>query len=224
MARYQKFIDKVLLFLVFVITHFVDIIKQVELSMKASDIFIGTILRSLEIEDQYCYNGTVTPRYLARSFIDSTEATTLHNTSSSITSEQNSNNANTLKKTDSEESFFEAPDDFDDPAENPVQHQSSTSEFFSAQGSLPPQMLSLKPPSFSRIPGLIPDVEHQNRSLKVETDDTLHSFVKAQIVIYDQNSPQYNNLDTRVRSHFPMYGCVQIFLLYITVMLIVFIR
>lgn len=192
--------------------------------MKASDIFIGTILRSLEIEDQYCYNGTVTPRYLARSFIDSTEATTLHNTSSPITSEQNSNNANTLKKTDSEESFFEASDDFYDPAENPVQHQSSTSEFFSAQGSLPPRMLSLKPPSFSRVPGLIPDVEHQNRSLKVETDDTLHSFVKAQIVIYDQNSPQYNNLDTRVRSHFPMYGCVQFFLSYITVMLIVFIR
>lgn len=39
--------------------------------MKGGNLLIGTILRSLEIEDQYFYPGSRVPRYLARSFINS---------------------------------------------------------------------------------------------------------------------------------------------------------
>ncbi|XP_073000916.1 uncharacterized protein [Typha latifolia] len=171
---------------------------QVELSMKESNIFIGTILRSLEIEDQYCCTGMTMPRYLARSFIDSTEDTSTQSLFSSTTSSHKIISDTPIKKNDSVENFFEASDHLDDFIDNSVQRQSSLSEYFSAQASLPSPMLSLMPPSFSRIPGLLPDTELETGSLNLEKNDTLGSFVKAQLVIYNQNSPQYRNLDNRV--------------------------
>lgn len=110
-----------------------------------------------------------------------------------------------LNHTDSEEKFFEASDDLDDLADYPVQRQGSMSQYFSAKCSSPSPKPLKKPPSFSRIPGLIPDAELQSRSLSLEMTDTLDSFVKAQIVIYDQSSPHYSNVDNRVGSLVPLY-------------------
>nr|XP_009413254.1 PREDICTED: uncharacterized protein LOC103994598 isoform X1 [Musa acuminata subsp. malaccensis] len=157
---------------------------QVELSMREKNIFIGTVLKSLEIEDQFCYEGGRTPRYIARSFINSEEATALHNLSSFTDIGADKVKNNSFKKSDSEK-FFEALDDLDDLVDN-----------FSGQDSFPSPKLSLKPPSFCRIPGLTPDAE--NWSLNLNRNDILDSFVKAQIIIYDQSSSHYNNLDNKV--------------------------
>ncbi|XP_073111690.1 uncharacterized protein [Elaeis guineensis] len=171
---------------------------QVELSIRANNIFIGTLLKSLEIEDQFCCGGTAGPRYLARSFINITEDTTLHSSTSctDIVAKNVSNSQ--LNHTDSEDKFFEASDDLDDLANHPIQRQGSMSEYFSAKCSCPSPKPLVKPPSFSRIPGLIPDAELQSRSLSLEMTDTLDSFVKAQIAIYDRSSSHYRNVDNRV--------------------------
>jgi len=102
-----------------------------------------------------------------------------------------------LKKTDSEENFFEASDDFDE-FETPMLQERTISDYFSTQNFLPTSLPSLQPPTFNRIPGLIPDSELQTVGFTLDGNDTFDSFVKAQIVIYDQHSPQYNNLDNRV--------------------------
>ncbi|KAL5230936.1 hypothetical protein ABZP36_029712 [Zizania latifolia] len=167
---------------------------QVELSLKGGNLLIGTILRSLEIEDQCYYPGSPVPRYLARSFINSMQAKEV-----STPSRKNSVGPKdtTLNKNDSEERFFEASDDFDE-FETPMLHERSILDCFSTQSFLPASLPSLQPPAFSRIPGLMPDTELQSAGFTSEGDVTFDSFVKAQMVIYDQQSPQYNNLDNRV--------------------------
>jgi hypothetical protein len=168
--------------------------KQVELSIKGGNLLIGTILGSLEIEDQYYYPGSPVPRFLARSFINSMQT-------QEVPSPSRKNSAGPkgtpLKKTDSEENFFEASDDFDE-FETPMVQERTISDYFSTQNFLPTSLPSLQPPTFNRIPGLIPDSELQTVGFTFDGNDTFDSFVKAQIVIYDQHSPQYNNLDNRV--------------------------
>lgn len=167
---------------------------QVELSVKGGNLLIGTILGSLEIEDQYYYPGSPVPRFLARSFINSMQT-------QEVPSPSRKNSAGPkgtpLKKNDSEENFFEASDDFDE-FETPMLQERTISDYFSTQNFLPASLPSLQPPTFSRIPGLIPDSELQTVGFTLDGNDTIDSFVKAQIVIYDQHSPQYNNLDNRV--------------------------
>ncbi|XP_062205491.1 uncharacterized protein LOC133907454 isoform X2 [Phragmites australis] len=167
---------------------------QVELSMKGGNLLIGTILRSLEIEDQYYYPGSPVPRFLARSFINSMQT-------QEVPTPGRKNSAGSkgtpLKKNDSEESFFEASDDFDD-FETPKLQERTISDYFSTQDVLPTSIPSLQPPTFSRIPGLVPDSELQTVGFTLEGSGMFDSFVKAQMVIYDQHSPQYNNLDNMV--------------------------
>lgn len=171
---------------------------QVELSIMANNILVGTVLKSLEIEDKYCCAAASMPRYLARSFIKSTDVDTVDK-SSHITDigHQNLGN-NRLSWSDSEEKFFEASDDLDDLADKSGRSHGSMSEYFSSQRSFSSTKCAIKPPSFSRIPGLVPNAEPQNISSDLEAADTLDSFVKAQIVIYDQDSSQYNSIDNRV--------------------------
>ncbi|CAD6212089.1 unnamed protein product [Miscanthus lutarioriparius] len=167
---------------------------QVELSMKGGNLLIGTILGSLEIEDQFYYPGSPVPRFLARSYINSMQTQELPSPSRKNSSGPRGTQ---LKKNDSEENFFEASDDFDE-FETPMHRERTISDYFSTQNFLPTSVPSLQPPTFNRIPDLIPDTELQTGGFTLDDSGTFDSFVKAQIVIYDQHSPQYNSLDNRV--------------------------
>ncbi|XP_077244890.1 pleckstrin homology (PH) domain-containing protein [Tasmannia lanceolata] len=171
---------------------------QVELSIRANDMFIGTVLKSLEIEDLFGYAEMAMPRYLARSFIESTDLATSNASSSLASNSDRSCSTSDLTQIDGDDKFFEASDNLIDSVEYPVQLPGSGSKHFSSQGSLSSDKSSIKPPGFSRIVGLLPDAELRAGSEDLREKDTLGSFVKAQIVIYDQNSPLYNDIDKQV--------------------------
>ncbi|KAJ0970742.1 hypothetical protein J5N97_018701 [Dioscorea zingiberensis] len=172
---------------------------QVELLMKANNILIGTILKSLEIEDLFGCAQTTTCRYLARSFVKSTDATVSAAPPSPIgMALQHACDDEADQNNGEDDKFFEAMDDVNIFVEQPFQREGSMSEYFSAEISHPSKFFFTNPPSFSRIAGLIPDPELESRSNKLMQTDTLDSFVKAQIIIYGQDSPLYNNVDNQV--------------------------
>ncbi|KAK8950501.1 hypothetical protein KSP40_PGU008211 [Platanthera guangdongensis] len=146
---------------------------QVELSIKEDIIYVGTLLKSLEILDQYQFTGTL-PRYLARSFIKNTNDAIL--------------DYGQLNKADSEDKFFEASDELDDVILNPTAQTCSIINYFTARASSLSLRSSMKPPCFSRIPCLLPDADITSKHSSLEITDTMDSFVKAQIVIYSQDS------------------------------------
>ncbi|XP_050223282.1 uncharacterized protein LOC126673249 [Mercurialis annua] len=152
---------------------------QVELSIRANDMFIGTVLKSLEIEDLISRSIISRPTFLARSFIRSEDE------SSSLDEPQNLDNSMPTPR-EGEDEFYEASENLVDP------------EYLSSQSSLPFEIPLLKPPVFVRIPGLLPGDTAQNRTEGIEPTNTLDTFVKAQIVIYDRNSSLYNNIDMQV--------------------------
>ena len=170
-----------------------------ELSIRANDMFIGTLLKSLEIEDLVCSKGVSQPCYLARSFIGSVESP------SSFEDAGNPGDDNyglTQNEDDKfveapEDKFFEAPEDLVDFVDFPM--QSPGGKYLSSQNSFSPEKALLKPPSFSRVAGLLPDETLQTRR-DIDLTDAVDSFVKAQIIIVDQNSPLYNNVDKQVGS------------------------
>ncbi|KAL8101699.1 hypothetical protein AgCh_033550 [Apium graveolens] len=179
---------------------------QVELSLRAGDMFIGTVLKALELEDLFCYSGVSQdqPLYLARSFIRSTDEPSILKGTEGQTCDK-------IERNQSEdENFYEASDTLIDPVDSPklslgnvseyLSSQKSLSEYLSSQKSLSSEKSILKPPSFSRIDGLLPDVSLQTREeyVGVDVTDDLNSFVKAQIVIIDQNSLLYDNIDKQV--------------------------
>lgn len=143
--------------------------------------FIGTVLKSLEIEDLVCCNGISRSSFLARSFIRSEE----HSSSLEQAGSKSFNN-NNVTPSEGEDKFYEASEDLVDPEclASPISH--------------PFEDALLKLPTFTRISGLLPVDTVQNRMEDVELTDTLDSFVKAQIIIYDQNSSLYNNIDMQV--------------------------
>lgn len=142
---------------------------QVEVSVRSSDMFIGTVLKSLEIEDLVSGNSISQPRYLARSFIRNAETRL-----TSGATENQSFNGSELTPTEGDE-FYEAPENLVDP-----------------------ESLLLKSPRFTRIPGLLPGYGHEESKESIELNGSLDSFVKAQIVRYDQSSPLYHNIDMQV--------------------------
>lgn len=156
---------------------------QIELSIRGSDIFIGTVLKSLEIEDLVCCNRLSQSCYLARSFIGS-----VNSPSSSNNAGNQSFDSKDLSQSEGDE-FFEAPENLFDSVDSPMK---------SAGNLLSLGMSSLSPPSFSRIHGLLPDDALQTKREDIEVIGSMDSFVKAQIVIYEQNSPLYNNIDKQV--------------------------
>ncbi|XP_019086561.1 PREDICTED: uncharacterized protein LOC104718635 [Camelina sativa] len=137
--------------------------------MRGTDMFIGTVLKSLEIEDLVSHSGLNESCYLARSFIQSSEVVP-----SFEDAESRSPEGNDPTTSEGEENFYEAPEMLVDSID----------------------YTSLKTPSFSRIDGLLP-VDNKNIT-RNETTESLDSFVKAQIVIYHQTSPQYENIDNQV--------------------------
>ncbi|KAF8380627.1 hypothetical protein HHK36_028116 [Tetracentron sinense] len=173
---------------------------QVELSIRVKDMFIGTVLKSLEIEDLVSCKGTDQPCYLARSFIKSTNVPSLDSDAPSSVDDagNRSCSSNDLTQSSGDDKFFEASENLVDFGDYSTQSPQKMSEYFSAKDSLSSEKLLLKPPTFSRIAGLLPDDEVQTRTEDMKPTDALDSFVKSQIIIYDQNSPLYNNIDKRV--------------------------
>ncbi|VVA93348.1 unnamed protein product [Arabis nemorensis] len=143
---------------------------KVEVSMRGSDMFIGTMLKSLEIEDLVSHSGLNEPCYLARSFIQSSVLPSFE--------DAESRNLEGIDRTSSEgeEKFYEAAEILVDSID----------------------YTSLRTPSFSRVDGLLPAYNKNITRPSNETTDSLDSFVKAQIVIYHQTSPQYKNIDNQV--------------------------
>lgn len=102
-----------------------------------------------------------------------------------------------LIPTESDDKFYEAPETLADSVDYPMQSPGGTSEYRSSSASdMRFNYSSLKLPKFSRITGLLPSDSPSRKDL--ELSDTLESFVKAQIIIYDQNSSQYKNIDKQV--------------------------
>jgi vacuolar protein sorting-associated protein 13A/C len=132
-------------------------------------------LKSLVIEDLVC-GGTSQCRYLARSFIGAPDV--------SIISEESRQSSNGEFSTEGDDKFYEAPENLPE------------SDF------VIPEVSSFKPPSFSRVPGLLPDSSIHSTAQKTGDVDEFGSFVKAQIIIYDQNSPFYSKIDNMVGFYF----------------------
>lgn len=143
----------------------------VEIVIKENDMFIGTVLKSLEIQDLVC-GGTHQRCYLARSFIQGPEET----------ENQRCNDPN-----EGDEKYFEASENL---PETDFPNQSS--------GSLSLEVAAFKHTSFIRMPGLLPDGSFQSARINLGQIGVLDSFVKAQIVIYDQNSAYYSKTDKMV--------------------------
>ncbi|KAI6702353.1 hypothetical protein NL676_011489 [Syzygium grande] len=163
---------------------------QVELSVRASEMLIGTVLRSLEIEDLVSSKGISKRRYLARSFIGSADVLSPFDDVKS-----QSINSDDRAASEEDDKFYEAPESLADSIDLPVQSSTSLSDNQRADFS---QSLSLKPPSFIRTPGLLPYDTHETKGGDSELKDTLNSFVKAQIIVLDHNSAFYNNIDKQV--------------------------
>ncbi|CAI0538916.1 unnamed protein product [Linum tenue] len=149
---------------------------QVELSLRDNDLFLGTLVKSMEIEDLVCRNGVTRPRFLARSFVHSADGYAFSESSDN----QSPDNCNSAPS-EGEDRFYEV-------AENLADNDDLVSP--NSAGS---KISLVKAPSFSRIAGLLPGGEN------LEPTHTLDSFVKAQITIYDKNSSLYNNIDTEVK-------------------------
>lgn len=159
---------------------------RVELSIRSDDIFIGTVLKSLEIEDLVSCKSTSKPCYLARSFIGNSDAAPALDS----TGRQNSeSNGISRSQSEGDDNFYEAEENLMD-VDFPT-------EYFGSQKSLPSEIATLKPPNFNRVAGLLPVDSDQSQS-DVQPAEQLDSFVKAQIVIHDHNSPLYDNIDKRV--------------------------
>lgn len=157
--------------------------------MRSSNILIGTVLKSLEIEDLFC-KGTSQICYIARSFIRSADTPPLLDNADSQT--QSSNDVSQL---DGDDEFYEASEDLNDSVGSPL---SPTNGMDYASSVMIADSSALKALCFTRVDGLLPvDVTHLEGG-EIGVTDSLDSFVKAQIVIADQNSLFYSNVDTQV--------------------------
>ncbi|XP_015084887.1 uncharacterized protein LOC107028368 [Solanum pennellii] len=153
---------------------------RVELSIRGNDIFIGTLLKALEIEDLVCRTGISGSCYLARSFIRNITAPPLLNDVET--------QCNESSQYEGEEEFYEASENLNDLVDSP----------YSSGNSLPSEKTMSKAPSFNRFAGLLPIDFNDSGTNPVIMNDTLDSFVTAQVAIYDRKSPRYTSTDTKV--------------------------
>ncbi|KAL5073538.1 hypothetical protein RYX36_012522 [Vicia faba] len=114
--------------------------------------------------------GQVEPCFLERSFIrNADDIPLLYNTT------RENVDSSGIIPLETDDKFYEAPETLAESA----------------------NYSSLELPKFSRIIGLLPS-DTSSTSTK-ELSDTFESFVKAKILIYDQNSTLYNNTDKQVK-------------------------
>ncbi|XP_042024109.1 uncharacterized protein LOC121771392 [Salvia splendens] len=159
---------------------------QVELSVRASDIFIGTVLKALEIEDSFCWKGTSQICYIARSFIRSSDAPSILDNVNILTQSRNDPG-----QVEGDDEFYEASEDLNSSVGSPLSSGNDSSGIITDN-------FDLEAPCFSRVAGLLPLGVTYMEAGDVGANDSLDSFVKAQIVIFDQNSPLYSNVDKQV--------------------------
>ncbi|POO03118.1 Vacuolar protein sorting-associated protein [Trema orientale] len=165
---------------------------QVEVSIRANDMFIGTVLKSLDIEDLVSCSNVSQRCYLARSFIGSADAYL------TFDDERNQSVDNSdIETSEGDDKFYEAPENLADSVDYPMKSPRTLSGNLSSQKLLKSDSLSYKLPSFTHIPGLLPQGVLQTTE-EVQHSDIMDSFVTAQLVISDQNSRTYNNVDKKV--------------------------
>lgn len=165
---------------------------QVELSIRSNDMFIGTVLKALEVEDLVCCKGMSQVCFLARAFNKNADTSYLLGDTEIPTHARNDSN-----QCEGDDEFYEASENLNDSVDSPMSPADAV-EYASSQNISQLGSSALKAPSFTRIAGLLPsDVTHTEAG-SMEVTDTLDSFVKAQFVIFDQNSPLYTNVDNQV--------------------------
>ena len=177
--------------------------KQVEVSIRENDLFVGTILSSLEIQDLFHCEEAAIPRYLAKSFIMNASKSPLPSISnvgdqSSVASEQ--------YETDGEEKFYEAYDSLSDVVDLSIAPQEDKIDDSSFRSYFPSENSSLESLTFTRIPGLLPNAESPDRS-NFKDSAELDSFVKAQIIIFDRDSSFYSSIDKQVHGILHLTDC-----------------
>lgn len=191
---------------------------QVELSIRTDDIFIGTVLKALEIEDLVCCKRTSEICYVARSFIRNEDAPSLLNYSDSLTRESNN-----LGQYEGDDEFYEASEILNDSVGSPLP-PGDDMEYMTPRITTESDSSDLMAPSFSHVAGILPfDVTHME-SGQLGVTDALDSFVKAQIVIFDQNSPLYSNIDKQVSQYLVRFFQFFFWCLYILYSFVFFIH
>lgn len=155
---------------------------------------IGTILKTLEIEDLISSNNFSHSLYLARSIINDADCAHFD--------DAKSRDLDRDYRTTSEgdDKFYEAPETLADSVDSPL-HSSGEVSCNSSQLQSMSGKLSLKPPSFCRAAGLLPSDNLLANGERYAETVMFDSFVKAQIIIRDQSSPLYENIDKKVSDH-----------------------
>lgn len=152
---------------------------------------IGTVLRTLEIEDLISSNNFSHPLYVARSFVNDADISAHFQDAKSREFYRDD------RTSEGDDKFYEASESLADFVDSPLHSSGNISSNSSQLGSLS-RNLSLKPPSFHRAAGLLPYDNLQSNGKGYEQTDMLDSFVKAQIIMHDQSSPLYDNVDKKV--------------------------
>ncbi|GER35434.1 pleckstrin homology (PH) domain-containing protein [Striga asiatica] len=149
------------------------------------------LLKALEVEDLVCRKGT-SQLYIARSFITNIAAPSLLENSVSITHESSD-----VNQSEGDDEFYEAPEDLNDLAGSPMSPDDEMKGMSS--GSITQsENNDSKAPSFTRVAGVLPRDATRMEAGQEGVTDALGSFVKAQIIIFDQHSPLYSSVDTKV--------------------------
>lgn len=171
------------------VSFLIDLFCQVELSIKGNNMFIGTVLKAIEVEDLICRKGKSHFCYLARSVIRSADAPSLSDVSGNETSLSGD-----LSQGEGDDQFYEASETLND--ENP-QSVGTEPEYFSSQNFLSSNN-TIRALSFSRLADLLPTDNNYSGSGNPAAAGALDSFVKAQIVVYDKNSSVHDGIETKV--------------------------
>lgn len=190
-----------------------NLVTQVEFAMKTYDMSVGAVLQALEIEDK-CH-GHVSPscKYLARSYIKTSKtdkppkmngrANHSGNHSGRLHRQRPSPVPHHGKRisrdrgTGENDRFFDAAEDLDSEDSSPGRilrrSSNSLSNFFDAEeGGME------EPPTFKRTSGLLPPTGPQGKDHDVVQDEGLRNFVKVQVIMCSQDSPDYANVDKQV--------------------------
>ena len=175
--------------------------------MREPDMSIGAVLESLEIEDAFVGKGSSSCQFLVWSFIkNSNKAIGTRKNSLGSEKWKKFRKTRSNKEIEGSEYCFETSEDLEDSPElkfhGSIQPSDTASEFFDAESSLANDKLHGEIPSFRWIPGLFPNLEERERSHVLEQTGYLDSFVKAQVILLDQDSPAYTNIDKQVIHYF----------------------